>query len=72
MSPKKKNKKINIKKKRRLKILKWTGLIILIITAITLFLLSDIFNVKEIKVIENNKITSEEIISLLAVSDTVV
>ena len=64
MSPKKKNKKINIKKKRRLKILKWTGLIILIITAITLFLLSDIFNVKEIKVIENNKITSEEIISL--------
>ena len=64
MSPKKKNKKINIKKKKRIKILKWTSLIILIIAAITIFLLSDIFNIKEIKVSNNNKVSEEEIILL--------
>jgi len=64
MSPKKKNKKINIKKKKRIKILKWTSLIILIIVAITIFLLSDIFNIKEIKVSNNNKVSGEEIILL--------
>lgn len=64
MSPKKKNKKINIKKKKRIKFLKWTSLIILIVAAITLFLLSDIFNIKEIKVSNSNKVSEEEIILL--------
>lgn len=56
--------KISKKKKKRLKILKWTSLIALIIVAITLFLLSDMFNIKEIKVINNSKISSDEIIQL--------
>ena len=63
MSPKKKNKRISIKQKRRRKILKWTSLIILGITAITLFLLSSVFNIKKIDVVGNTKVTSEEIIS---------
>lgn len=63
MSPKKKNKRISIKQKRRRKILKWTSLIILAITAITLFLLSSVFNIKKIDVVGNTKVTSEEIIS---------
>lgn len=61
---KKKVKKISKNKKRRLKIIKWTSLLILIIGAITLFLLSDLFNIKQIKVLNNNKILSEEIIAL--------
>lgn len=63
MSPKKKNKRISVKQKRRRKILKWTSLIILGITAITLFLLSSVFNIKKIDVVGNTKVTSEEIIS---------
>lgn len=65
---KKKSKKVNMKrKKRRLKILKWTSLLVLIIGAITLFLLSPIFNVKEIIVNNNSKISSEEIINLSSI-----
>ena len=62
----KKSKKQNIskKKKRRLKILKWTSIFVLILVAITLFLLSDIFNIKEIKVINNSKVSTEEIKAL--------
>ena len=52
---------ISKKKKKRLKILRWTSLFVLLIGAVALFLLSDIFNIKEIKVINNNKITSQEI-----------
>ena len=52
---------ISKKKKKRLKIIKWTSLFVLMSGAITLFLLSDIFNIKEIKVINNNKITTQEI-----------
>ena len=59
--PKGKKQKISKKKKKRLKILKWTSLFVLVLVAITLFLLSDIFNIKEIKVINNNKISAEEI-----------
>ena len=55
---------ISKKKKKRLKILKWTSLLVLIIGAIALFLLSDLFNIKEIKVLNNNKITSLEIKNL--------
>ena len=62
---KKTSKKTNSKnKKNRLKIIRWTSLSILIICAITLFLLSDLFNTKQIKVVNNNKILSEEIITL--------
>ena len=56
-----KKKSISKKKKKRLKILKWTSLFVLLTGAIALFLLSDIFNIKEIKVINNNKITAQEI-----------
>lgn len=59
--PKGKKQNISKKKKKRLKILRWTSLLILGAVAITLLLLSDLFNIKEIKVINNNKITSQEI-----------
>lgn len=59
--PKGKKQNISKKKKKRLKVLKWTSLFVLVLVAITLFLLSDIFNIKEIKVINNNKISAEEI-----------
>lgn len=61
MPSKKKSKNISKKKKKRLKILKWTSLFVLLTGAVTLFLLSDIFNIKEIKAINNNKITAQEI-----------
>lgn len=62
---KKVSKKTNSKKKKiRLKILKWTSLFVLIIAAITLFLLSDLFNIKQIKVTQNNKISEQEIVNL--------
>lgn len=60
------NKK-NIKKttnKKKNKIIKWIILILLIITAIILFMMSSVFNIKEIKVVNNNKIQAEEIINL--------
>lgn len=63
MSPKKKNKRISLKQKRRRKILKWTSIIVLLITAGTLFLLSSVFNIKQINVTGNSKVSSEEIIS---------
>lgn len=59
--PKGKKKNISKKKKKRLKVLKWTSLFVLVLVAITLFLLSDIFNIKEIKVINSSKISAEEI-----------
>lgn len=54
-------KKVSKKKKKRLKFLKWTSLFVLLSGAVALFLLSDIFNIKEIKVTNNNKITAQEI-----------
>lgn len=60
-TPKMKKKAISKKKKRRLKIIKWTSLLILLAGAIALFLLSDLFNIKEIIVINNSKITALEI-----------
>ena len=63
--PKKTGKKKTTKNnKKRLKIVKWTSLSILVLTAITIFLLSDLFNIKEIKVLDNNKLTGAEIIQL--------
>lgn len=58
------NKKQNQIKKRKLKIIKWLLLLGLIITAIVLFMMSSIFNIKEIIVVNNSKIPSEEIINL--------
>lgn len=64
MPSKKKSKTISKKKKKRLKILKWTSLFVLLTGALSLFLLSDVFNIKEIKVVNNNKITAQEIRAL--------
>ena len=57
-------KKQNPKKKRKMKIIKWTLLFCLIITAIALFMMSSVFNIKEIVVVNNSKVPSEEIINL--------
>lgn len=66
MKSKKNNKKKGqaIRNKKRLKTIKWIMLVILILGAISLFLLSDFFNIKEINVLNNNKVTKEEIINL--------
>ena len=56
--------KTNKKQKSSFKFIKWTSLFIFLILAIILFIKSPIFNIKEIKVINNNKISSEEIIKL--------
>lgn len=55
-----KNKKKNIK----LKIIKWVFLLALLVTAIILFMLSSVFNIKSITVTNNKKISEQEIISL--------
>jgi len=65
--PKKKTKKKKIIKKKnskRLKIIKWTSLIILAIIAMLMFLFSELFNIKQISIINNQKISSQEIIKL--------
>lgn len=51
-------------KRRNFKIIKWTTFAILIITSIILFMMSSVFNIKQIVVLNNSKISSEEIISL--------
>ena len=58
------NKKQNLKQKRKIKMIKWTMLFILIVTAIVLFMMSSVFNIKEIIVVNNNKVPSQEIINL--------
>ena len=60
----KKAKKINPKEKTRNKIIKWTLLLILVLLAIVLFMMSSVFNIKNIVVINNEKILTEEIINL--------
>ncbi len=57
-------KKINTKKKRKNKIIKWILIIILLATAVILFMMSSIFNIKEIVVVNNSKVSSQEIINL--------
>ncbi len=52
------------KKKGNLKFIKWIIIITLFIATVILFMMSSIFNIKQIVVINNNKITSEEIINL--------
>ena len=52
------------KNKYSLIIIKWTGLIIAILALIILFLMSSVFNIKNVEVINNNIVTAEEIINL--------
>lgn len=52
------------KKRMLLKFVKWLFVILILLTAIVIFMLSSIFNIKEIKVVNNNKISTEEIINL--------
>lgn len=59
-----KTKKINTKKKTRNKIIKWIVLALLLLTAIILFMMSSVFNIKQIIVTNNSKVSSEEIINL--------
>lgn len=59
-----KHKKQLKKRKIGLKIFKWTSILVLIITATIFFMMSSVFNIKEIVVSNNNKISSEEIIRL--------
>ena len=65
-APKKTNKKKLKKKKNKknTKIIKWTSIILLLIVAVLILLFSDLFNTKEIKVINNQKISSQEILHL--------
>ncbi len=57
-------KKKDTNKKRNLKIIKWIIIVILLIVAVILFLRSSIFNIRQIVVVNNSKISSEEIINL--------
>lgn len=60
----KKKAKINPKKKYTLRIIKWITILLILIGGTIYFLLSPIFNIKNIEVKGNNKLTKEEIISL--------
>lgn len=56
--------KIMRRKKKIKKIIKWTTLLLLIVGGIVFALVSPIFNINEIRVINNNQISTETIISL--------
>lgn len=58
------NKKQNSKNKRKGTIVKWIVLLTLLVTAVVLFLMSSVFNIKEIVVVNNSKVASQEIINL--------
>ena len=60
--------KIEKKHKKGLKILKFISLIILIIVAVIATMMSPLFNIKEIEVAGNEKLTKDEIISLSAIN----
>lgn len=60
----KKQKQILKKQKRIKKIIKWTTLLIIIIAGIVFSLVSPIFNISTIEVINNNLVKTDEIISL--------
>lgn len=57
-------KKQSKKSKKTLKIIKWTCIFALIAIIVILFMMSSIFNITQIIVSNNNKISSEEIIDL--------
>ena len=60
----KKQARMERKKKKLKRIIKWTTLFLLIIGGIVFALVSPIFNIKDIQVINNNQIATETIISL--------
>lgn len=60
----KKQAQIERKKKKIKRIIKWTTIFLLIIGGFIFALVSPIFNIKEIQVINNNQITPETIVSL--------
>ena len=60
----KKQAQLERKKKKIKRIIKWTTLFLLIIGGIVFALVSPIFNIKEIQVINNNQIATETIVSL--------
>lgn len=58
-----KNKQQNTKNKRKNRCVKWIILSLLLLTVIILFLMSNVFNIKQIVVVNNSKISSNEIIN---------
>ena len=60
----KKQAQIERKKKKIKRIIKWTTLFLLIIGGIVFALVSPVFNIKEIQVINNSQIATETIVSL--------
>lgn len=66
-APKKLTKKQEIVKKKRkavFRLIKWTSIILILIGGGIYFLLSPFFNIKNIEIVGNQKLTNEEIISL--------
>lgn len=59
-----KSKKKSQKNRKNTRIIKWIILILLLLTAIVLFMRSSVFNIRQIIVTNNSKISSEEIINL--------
>lgn len=54
--------------KLKLKIIKWVLIIIILLIALALFMLSSLFNIKQIVVLNNSKINSQEILNLSTLS----
>ena len=63
-----KNKKQSKKKKIGVQIFKWTSIFIFVTVAIIIFLMSSVFNIKNIVITNNNKISSEQIVKLSGLS----
>lgn len=61
---KKTKKKFSKKSKIKLRIIKWILIIVILLIAIVLFMRSSVFNIKQIVVSNNSKISSEEILNL--------
>lgn len=70
--PRKSKNNIQTKKpktsKIKLKIIKWVAIIAILLTAVVLFMLSDLFNIKQIVVLNNSKISTQEILNLSTLS----
>lgn len=54
--------------KLKLKIIKWIVIIVVLLTAVILFMLSSVFNIKQIVVLNNSKINTQEILNLSTLS----
>ena len=70
--PRKSKNNIQTKKtktsKLKLKIIKWIVIIVVLLIAVILFMLSDLFNIKQIVVLNNSKINTQEILNLSRLS----